>query len=551
MPPPIGRTTPYSLPAAAGPSSETNTGGRSRSATPGAAHSDRMSGNRDGPVPDLPKRARKSSSLQEEFQKKHKRSKQAPSSPPSTAAQTADRPPSAASYDTLGPEVALSLPSDNKTVSGTSSSMAEAGTPSPKATPPTTESTTSATPPQQTAVSVADNPVKGAVLPSNAQLAPPIFIIPPPEDDSALNRAEFEERFTNKLLSLLDEATTTELPIATKHIFMAALLNSIHEMFLEKGHEITPDALPTELNSALNEGFDIACSVGDGLLSAKTRKGDIGAAFATHASETLRWLYRDIAGSPISTLPAKHRMHMCVDPRTLDALDAFEEGSSHNPLIALIYDTEPGYLHGMVEGWKFLSDQRGTRVSNELIVNLHRVACSETTAAKMAGFQDKEAMRFGLVSGQNLSAEGNEELTSFANEIRNANPALAEFGMCEVEGEVKLHRPSVPDGTLHAITEQWINDYNNDKAASSAESDEERALRRVVGLCQKLERLHPFIDGNCRVFGNLLLNHLLTEEGLPATILKNPNVIDGFSLNEAITEVKKGQTAYRQLLTST
>jgi hypothetical protein len=48
-----------------------------------------------------------------------------------------------------------------------------------------------------------------------------------------------------------------------------------------------------------------------------------------------------------------------------------------------------------------------------------------------------------------------------------------------------------------------------------------------------------------------LLNHLLTEEGLPATILKNPNVIDGFSLNEAITEVKKGQTAYRQLLTST
>lgn len=63
----------------------------------------------------------------------------------------------------------------------------------------------------------------------------------------------------------------------------------------------------------------------------------------------------------------------------------------------------------------------------------------------------------------------------------------------------------------------------------------------IVTLCQKLERLHPFVDGNARTFGVHLLNHLLVQNGLDISTLDDPNILDGHGVEEIVRAVREGQ----------
>jgi hypothetical protein len=65
-------------------------------------------------------------------------------------------------------------------------------------------------------------------------------------------------------------------------------------------------------------------------------------------------------------------------------------------------------------------------------------------------------------------------------------------------------------------------------------------LDNIIFFIRRCEQLHPFSDGNCRVFCMLLLNHLLIQYGFPLVILEDPNRFDGFSLYELRQEVLKG-----------
>ena len=74
-------------------------------------------------------------------------------------------------------------------------------------------------------------------------------------------------------------------------------------------------------------------------------------------------------------------------------------------------------------------------------------------------------------------------------------------------------------------------------------------LENIVTMIQKLERLHPFSDGNCRTFCMLLLNRELIRNKLPPCLLTNPNDFDGLSQSEMINEVLAGQNRYFALCT--
>ncbi len=71
-------------------------------------------------------------------------------------------------------------------------------------------------------------------------------------------------------------------------------------------------------------------------------------------------------------------------------------------------------------------------------------------------------------------------------------------------------------------------------------NDNERKLDVIIEFIQSLEQLHPFGDGNCRVFVMLLLNSELIKSGFPPTMLDNPNQFDLFSKKELADEIKKG-----------
>jgi hypothetical protein len=72
----------------------------------------------------------------------------------------------------------------------------------------------------------------------------------------------------------------------------------------------------------------------------------------------------------------------------------------------------------------------------------------------------------------------------------------------------------------------------------------------IAKYIQRINQLHPFVDGNIRTC-YVLLNKLLSDYGLPLTILLNPNKLDACSLDEVIHMIRDGQVIYQQLMSHT
>lgn len=66
----------------------------------------------------------------------------------------------------------------------------------------------------------------------------------------------------------------------------------------------------------------------------------------------------------------------------------------------------------------------------------------------------------------------------------------------------------------------------------------------IANMIQQLERLHPFSDGNGRVFSMMLLNLELIKHGLSPCIADNPNFVDLLPLNELVEYICLGQERY-------
>lgn len=106
---------------------------------------------------------------------------------------------------------------------------------------------------------------------------------------------------------------------------------------------------------------------------------------------------------------------------------------------------------------------------------------------------------------------------------------------------IKL-RPVPRDFTLGAYVNLFIENF----LAAKKDSEDEKLLA-VAELIQNLDQLHPFNDGNIRVFAILLLNRLLFDLDLTPACLEDPNCVDCLSLEEIVAEIKKGQAHFLSL----
>lgn len=80
-------------------------------------------------------------------------------------------------------------------------------------------------------------------------------------------------------------------------------------------------------------------------------------------------------------------------------------------------------------------------------------------------------------------------------------------------------------------------DFNRSIEKSANKSEK---LLSIAKLVRDLELLHPFPDGNCRVFVCLLMNHLLMFHGFHPAILLDPNLDAEYSYAEFALEISKG-----------
>lgn len=93
--------------------------------------------------------------------------------------------------------------------------------------------------------------------------------------------------------------------------------------------------------------------------------------------------------------------------------------------------------------------------------------------------------------------------------------------------------------------ETIVERYHRKITQAGCSDDKIEAIALVV---RELEILHPFTDGNCRVFAGVLMNQLLLYHGFPPAIVNNPNLDFEYSLAQWINEIKQGMQNAETLL---
>jgi Fic/DOC family len=81
----------------------------------------------------------------------------------------------------------------------------------------------------------------------------------------------------------------------------------------------------------------------------------------------------------------------------------------------------------------------------------------------------------------------------------------------------------------------------------SPKENKQQKLKAVARVIQDLDQIHPFYDGNIRVFAILLLNRLLYDLDLAPTCLEDPNCFDCLSIDQLVSAIEKGQTHFASL----
>ena len=210
-------------------------------------------------------------------------------------------------------------------------------------------------------------------------------------------------------------------------------------------------------------------------------------------------------------------------------------------------EKEPGYLQGMYSAFlKYILPNIHESVTIDTLKSIHKEATSNIIKPNngRSDSQDfkpgvfrrfNEQVNFTLTLGGNTSKEG-------LIEIREQS-LIYDFIVVNNKEKIKLQGTKdttrIPDLVTNVLT-----DYEN--TIKNCDSKKEK-LTAIAEMISKLERIHPFNDGNCRSICMLLLQKELARANLDPAIMYDPNMFDGFSEKEMIEEIEEGQERYKQL----
>ncbi|CEK09336.1 Fic family protein [Legionella hackeliae] len=256
-----------------------------------------------------------------------------------------------------------------------------------------------------------------------------------------------------------------------------------------------------------------------------------------------------------------------------------KEGQQHE---SLLFDIdEPGYMAAMLKAHQLLNITLHEPLSPKLILQLYKAALEGVSKTNLTELDRFDRFRSNDVSGfwlklntvdtdeANVSREG---LRQFLEEIianNNENHyEILSHGTDVLQDVLKRYKGAAnpkqgledaldflettikntpckflsPRMTHKEIAEK-INHYilQYEIKLKSVAGDENK-IDCIINLIQKIERLHPFIDGNCRTLVMLVLNRELIRNGFKPTMLWNPNRFDFFSTEQLREDILKGWT---------
>ncbi len=140
-----------------------------------------------------------------------------------------------------------------------------------------------------------------------------------------------------------------------------------------------------------------------------------------------------------------------------------------------------------------------------------------------------------------LTQDDNQLITLFYNFTQGYTINSLQFNL--------LYAPSFPYGPAENISASLAS-YLMTATDIYALNKPLDKLYAIVDLIQSCEQLHPFLDGNTRVFSMLLLNDLLMRVGFPLAILDSPAHFGHRSKKELVDELIKGMRNCMDLLST-
>lgn len=153
------------------------------------------------------------------------------------------------------------------------------------------------------------------------------------------------------------------------------------------------------------------------------------------------------------------------------------------------------------------------------------------TAVKYLSEDDKLSGGYFLVSSKQTTTDYQvQKLVAPTNETDLTSTIYQ-----KIQQQGILYLGTTPyNQSVFSLVTDTLTHYNNSIATLKDSRDKLCLIGKTI---ERLERIHPFSDGNGRVFVNLLLNYLLLEEGFPPATLYEPNLFDAFGYHvEVLTK---------------
>lgn len=137
---------------------------------------------------------------------------------------------------------------------------------------------------------------------------------------------------------------------------------------------------------------------------------------------------------------------------------------------------------------------------------------------------------------------------NFPEQFKIIEPIFSAAGKGGLLESITLLEPNHINyqSTIKTLMDAICNEYN--EAIKKAVTDTDK-ITVIMTYIQRIEQLHPFLDGNLRTC-YILLNKLLRDNNLSLTVLINPNRIDCCSRQELVEMVQQGQINFQKIISN-
>lgn len=210
---------------------------------------------------------------------------------------------------------------------------------------------------------------------------------------------------------------------------------------------------------------------------------------------------------------------------------------------------EPGYVDAMTFAFGKMIEGLGTKLTSEKLNELHNLAVSnvKNMLDNCNGWrQPGRSVHFNLIK-TNSSPEGEKEFNNKVNSKWESDRITSDknFQHFMTTGGNKQFYPICPneDGWAQRCADIVLEEYYKRMSSLKCEQTEEK-LKVIINICQNLDQMHLFPDGNIRTVAFLVLNKFLIENHMYPTIMNDPNVFDMKSVKEIMSEIIEGQKRF-------